>query len=249
MQIIYIIMALIVLLSPSASMAKDACVGECSSCHSLSINEASELIRPLDLTVRSVALSPLRGLFEVTAERDGKEGLIFIDFAKKFIMQGVMVSVESLKSGATKILQKNDIPKLLRVNSVLMGNRDAPKQLVVFSDPDCPYCRKLHAELLKLVKDEDLAVYIKPYPMDIHPGAYKKAQLILESGSLDVLNKAFAGEDLPDPKDVNNRAAVDDVISLAKSLELQGTPAILLPGGKIEIGFRSVETLKRLLKN
>ena len=247
MRFFKLIIILCLLIAPVISEAKESCAGDCTSCHSLSVKEAGELVKSLNVNVKSVVLSPMHGFFEVTGERDGKEGLIFVDFAKKYLMQGVMVKIADLKSAPSKSTEKSDVNKLLRLTAILMGNGKASKQMVVFSDPDCPFCRKMHQELQKLVSESDIAVYVKPYPLEIHPEAYKKAQSILESNSLDVLNKAFAGEDVPSPKDVNNKAAVEDIIGLAKSLGIKGTPAILLPNGKIEIGFRSASELKKLM--
>ncbi len=244
-----LVIILVTLLYPKLSMAKEGCAGDCFSCHSLSIKEAAELTLPLNVKVKSVSPSPIAGLFKVSAEQDGKEGIIFVDFAKKYLMQGVMAKVDDLKVTPVKIKEKPDVSKLMSVNSVLIGNPKASKQIFVFSDPDCPFCRAMHAELLQLVADMDIAVYIKPFPADIHPGAYEKSQTILEMNSLEILNKAFAGEEIPHPKDVNNKSAIEDVIGLAKSLGIKGTPAILLPNGKIEVGFRNVASLKKMLRD
>ena len=228
-------------------MAKEKCGGDCYSCHSLGVKEATELTSPLNVTVKSVTPSPLNGLFEVKAERDGKEGIIFVDFAKKYLMQGVMVKIEDLKTGQAHKSISRDVSKLLMLNSVLIGNANASKQLFVFSDPDCPFCRQTHDELMRLVKNGDIAVFVKPYPLENHPAAYDKARVILESNSLESLNKIFAGEKVLAPVHPSSKAAVDDIIGLAKSLGIKGTPAFLLPNGKIEVGFRNAATLKKLI--
>ncbi|MDO9308975.1 MAG: DsbC family protein [Deltaproteobacteria bacterium] len=247
MIIFPLIVFVCVVLLPVVSMAKENFSGDCSSCHTLSIKEAGELTSALNVTVKSVVLSPVNGLFEVRAERDGKEGLIFIDYGKKYLMQGVMVKIDDLKAGQTSKPPRQDVSKLLRLNSVILGNSNASKQLFVFSDPDCPFCRQMHDELRQLVADNDIAVYIKPYPVETHPGAYDKSRAILESNSVEMLDKAFAGEEVPTPKDPLSKAAVDDIIGLAKSLGIKGTPAFLLPNGNIEVGFRSAAALKKMI--
>jgi thiol:disulfide interchange protein DsbC len=77
------------------------CKKDCFACHSLSIQEATEIVRPLGVVVRKVMQSPILGIFEVLAERDGKEGLIFVDYGKKHLMQGVMVKVSDLDAAST----------------------------------------------------------------------------------------------------------------------------------------------------
>jgi len=236
-----------VLSVPTLSSAKDRCSGDCASCHNLTLKEAGEITAPLGVKVKAVALAPIRGLFELLAERDGKEGLVYVDFSKKHLMQGVIIKADDLKSGQRKILEKSDVLRLMKVHSVVMGNPKAAKEIFVLTDPDCPFCRQFHVELQKLVAEVDVAVYVKPYPLEIHPEAYKKAQSILESGSLELLNKAFSGGEIPPPKDPTNKEAVEEIIGLAKSLGINGTPAILLPNGKKEVGFRSAAEIKRML--
>ena len=247
MRLFSLIIVVCVALLPVISMAKEKCGGDCYSCHSLSIKEAGELTRPLDVTVKSVVPSPVKGLFEVKAERDGKEGVILIDFAKRYLMQGVMVKTDDLKSVQARKPSQQEASQLLRMNSILLGNSNASKEIFVFSDPDCPFCRQMHDELRQLVTDKEIAVYVKPYPLDIHPGAYEKARAILESNSVEMLNKAFVGEEIPAPVDPLSKSAVDDIIGLAKSLGIKETPAFLLPNGKLEVGFRSAAALKKMI--
>ena len=99
MRVFFPIIVACMVLLPVVSMAKEKCGGDCYSCHSLSIKEAGDLTKPLNVTVKSVAPSPINGLFEVKAVRDGKEGLVFIDFGKRYLMQGVMVKIDDLKTG------------------------------------------------------------------------------------------------------------------------------------------------------
>ena len=238
---------------PSVVVAKENCGGECSACHTLSVKEAAEFTKALGVTVKSVAHSPMGGMFEVRAERDGKEGLIFVDFGKRYLMQGVMVKIDDLKTADLKkgpVGKSTDMEvasRLLRMNSIVMGNPKAAKQLVVFTDPDCPFCSRLHGELKKLVAEMDVAVYVKMYPLPSHPDAYRKARVILGKHSLELLDKAFSGERIPAPSDSDKGEPVDDTIELAKSLGIKGAPAILLPNGKIEVGYKDAATLKKLI--
>jgi len=236
------------------SMDKDNPKRDCTLCHSLSSAEASKLLAPLNVTVKSVQHSPVKGLFEVSAERSGKSGLIFVDYGKKHVMQGVMVRVEDLaKAGTLKktMLEEDNkatLSRLLRTNSVLLGNSKASRQIVVFSDPDCSYCRKMHVELQKLVQETDIAVYIKLFPLPAHPDAYGKSRVILGHNSIELLNRAFSGEQIPAPGDTDSREPVEETIRLAASLGIKGTPALLLPNGRIEVGYKDVATLKRLIE-
>lgn len=253
--LLLVALTLPLMVSTVFSMDRENPKRDCSLCHSLTSTEASRLLTPLGVSVKSVQHSSLRGLFEVSAERNGKSGLIFVDYGKKHVMQGVMVRVEDLVNmvGTSKntVLEEENkatLSRLLRTNSILLGNPKALQQIVVFSDPDCPFCRKMHAELQKLVQEMDIAVYIKLFPLPAHPDAFGKSQVILGHNSIDLLNKAFSGERIPAPGSTDSREPVEETIRLAASLGIKGTPALLLPNGKIEVGYKDAATLKRLIE-
>jgi len=131
-----------------------------------------------------------------------------------------------------------------------MGNTSGKKRLIVFTDPDCTFCERLHGELKKLVVLEpDLAIYIKMFPLKMHPEAYSKSRVILGANSLELLEKAFSGEKMPEPGDKDLKTPVDETIKLAESLGIDGTPALLLPGGLLISGARDAASLQKLLKD
>lgn len=197
-----------VIASPLFAMAKEGCGGECTSCHTLTQQDATDLLKKVDVTVKSVKQAPSRGLFELLVEKEGRQGVIFIDYGKKHLIQGAMVNLESLQPVAAhmqdiqqpKQITSLDVKTIPVSNAITIGNPRASKHLYVFTDPDCPYCRKAHLELKKLAKiAPDVAIDIMLFPLQMHPDAYGKSRAILESRSLDVLDKAFEGKEVPSP--------------------------------------------------
>jgi thiol:disulfide interchange protein DsbC len=129
-----------------------------------------------------------------------------------------------------------------------MGDPAAAKKLVVFTDPECPYCSKLHAELKKLVAvNRDVAVYLKLFPLKSHPNAYAKAQVILENGSLSMLEESYAGRKLPAPGPRNTGAVLDETIKLAASLGIDATPTIIFPDGSLAEGYMDAAQIRKRL--
>lgn len=74
---------------------------DCTGCHTLTRQEAAQLLRSLGVQVKEVKAAPIKGMFEVLAERDGKQGLIYIDFSKQYIMQGILALLTSTEPVAT----------------------------------------------------------------------------------------------------------------------------------------------------
>jgi len=245
-------------ISPAFAMDKEGHGNDCTLCHSLSIKEASELLKATGGTVKSIKYAPVKGMYELLVEKDGKQGLIYIDFEKKRLMQGFIIDLATLQPVAAHTKQDMpqqkqpaslDVKTIPLENSIVMGNPKGSKKLYVFTDPDCPYCRKFHAELQTLAKTSpDVAIYIIPFPLPMHPGAYDKARAILEAKSRDVLDNAFAGNEIPKPAQDASKARIDANIKFGNANGITGTPTFVLPDGKIVVGGRDAETLKKMLE-
>ena len=235
------------------AMAKDGCGGDCTSCHSLTEKEAGAILHWLG-TVKSVKQSPVRGLFELRLERDGKEAVAYMDYGKKNLVAGQIFDIAARQpatseiTGQSKKTESVDVDKIPLANALIIGNPKGTKKLYVFTDPDCPYCAKLHGELKKLVTLEpDLAIYIKMFPLKMHPQAYDKARVILGKKSLELLDAAFAGDTLPAPVPSDFASAVDDSIKFAESIGVSSTPTLVLADGRMMPGFMDAAALQKLL--
>lgn len=247
----------LIVTSPSFAMAKEGCGGECASCHKLSENDANALLKKTGLNVKSVKQSPSKGLFEILVEKDNKQGVVFIDYGKKHLMQGMIIDLESLQPVSAhaqdlpqpKQITSVDVTTIPADKAVVMGNPKGSKKLYVFTDPDCPYCRKGHEELKKLAKiAPDVAIYVMLFPLPMHPAAYDKSRTVFETMSHDLLDKAFEGKDIPKPTKESSKKAIDEIVKFANANGISGTPTMIMPDGKIEVGMRDAETLKKMLE-
>ena len=82
---------------------------------------------------------------------------------------------------------------------------------------------------------KDIAFYIKLYPLPMHKEAYNKAKAIVCEKSLSLLDDAFDKKTLPAPK--CETTVVDDNIKLAQKLGISGTPALIMPDGRLVPGY------------
>jgi thiol:disulfide interchange protein DsbC len=248
--------AIIFTTAPAFAMGSGGCGGECITCHSLTGKEAAALLAKTGVTVKSVKQSPSRGMFEVMVEKDSKQGVVLIDYGKKNLFQGVIVSLDTLKPVSAfsqdiaqpKQVTSVDVTKIPAGKALIMGNPKGTRKMYVFSEPDCPYCRKGHDELKKLVAlDPDLAIHIMLFPLPMHPTAYDKSRSLLEAKSLDLMDKAFAGKNIPKPAKKSSKKALDEIIAFATANGISATPTVVMPNGKVVIGISDAVTLKRML--
>ena len=114
--------------------------GNCKTCHRLTMEEAQNLLQGgPELKVIDVIDSPLKGLWEVNFEAQGRKGLVYIDYGKKFIIAGNIFS-SSTKQNLTQerlsYLNRVDPSTIDLKDALVLGKRDARYKVIVFDDPD-----------------------------------------------------------------------------------------------------------------
>ncbi len=237
-----LIIMLSLFLVPLASHAFPPKKGDkpCIECHKLDKKEAETIVRKVVPTgvVTDVKMSPIKGVWQIDVDAgEGKHGALYLDFSKKYLVAGQVVPVEAIGKP-----RKVDVSKIPLDNAIVLGSRDAAKKVIVFTDPDCPYCRNLHPIMKQLVaKHKDIAFYLILNPLPMHKDAFKKTQAILCSKSVDMLDEAFAGKPVPEPTCPAD--LVEKNIALARSFEFNGTPTLVRDDGIVLSGYLPEEKL------
>lgn len=258
-----ILLSLLFFLIPVAGILKTStepqafggCGDDCSSCHKLSPSEAEGILKQggvpelRDVRVISINQAPARGLWEVYIEKGGKKGVLYLDFSKKFIIVGQIFELKSSKNITQERfldLNRVDITKIPLNDALIMGDRAAKYRVIVFTDPDCPFCGKLHRELkLVLEKRNDIVFYIKLFPLPNHKDAYWKAKSIQCSKSLKLLEDNFEGKTPPRPTCETD--IIDKNIKLGQEIGVSSTPTIILPDGRLIPGAIPSDKLIELI--
>ena len=215
--------------------------GDCASCHKLDKKEADILIKKLNpaLTALEVKQLPVKGLWQIEVDAgEGKRGALLLDYAKKhFIILSQLIPIDTIGKPRT-----TDFSKLPLKDAVVMGAKGAKKKIVVFTDPDCPYCRKLHEEMKQVIeKRKDIAFYMILYPLPMHKDAYKKAQAVLCKKSQALLDDAFSGKPVPEP--ACGKEQVEKNLALARELDINGTPTLIREDGTMLSAFLPADKL------
>lgn len=226
--------------------------GKCADCHSLSKEQAKDVLSSLNtpLEIESVELSQVPGLWDIVVKRpDGPKVLVYLDFSLKYLIQGDVLQLAS-KENITKsrIVELNpvDVSSIPTEDALVMGNPKAKHKIIVFDDPECPFCQKLQVAMKEVVKKRsDVAFLIKLLPLDIHPKAYEKAKTILCEKSLELLEKSLAKEDLPPASCETDQ--IEKNRALAIKLRVGSTPTLIFPDGRAMPGFKSADDILKAL--
>ncbi len=249
------IFALILLLLagavPALAFTADGCgAGSCASCHSLDKDEAGKILGGLVDKVNKVEFAEVPGMWLVEVEKGANKLPIYIDFSKKYVLSGSVIRLADkgdISQERYARMNKVDVKRIPVEDALLLGRKDAKIRVIVFTDPECPFCKKLHDELKEVVRrDPEIAFLIKLFPLKMHPKAYDKAKSIVCARSLELLEASFAGKPLP-PATCNGKA-VDQTLALGPELGIQSTPTLVLPNGLVLPGFKTADDLIKRIR-
>lgn len=250
MKVFMILVLLATLATPGYAFMKNGCgSGKCEDCHSLSKKEAGSLLKGGVDRVLSVEQAAIPGLWEVEVERGGRKFPVYIDYSKSYVFSGNIIRLKdhmNITSERQAEFNRVDVSKIPVEDALVLGNPKAKKRVIVFTDPKCPYCKRMHAQLKKVVaEDPNVAFLLKMFPLKIHPGSYTVAQAIVCNHSLSMLEDSFAGRPVPPP--LCETKVVDENLALGHKLGIHSTPTLVFPDGRVMPGYKTAAQLLQLL--
>jgi thiol:disulfide interchange protein DsbC len=221
----------------------------CTDCHSLSKEEAGFLLGAGADRVLQVEEAEMPGVWAVEVEKGGRKYPVYINYSKTHLLRGEVLRLkdgENLTKLRMADLNRIDVSRIPLADALVVGDPRAEKKVIVFTDPQCHFCAKLHGELPEVVaRDPGIAFYIKMLPLAMHPDAYSIAKSVVCNGSLELLEDSFADKPVPPP--LCRAEAVDVTIALARELGIRSTPTLVLPDGRPFSGYKKADQLLKLL--
>jgi thiol:disulfide interchange protein DsbC len=195
------------------------------------------------IRIDGIQPAPMPGLFEVRFQtRDGPQLLYTDGNANFFFVEGSIIDVKSGRNLTEERLLKlsaiefSALPLDLAVK-IQRGN--GKRVLAMFTDPYCPYCRRLEQSLLQI---DDITVYVFMYPV-IRPDYADHSRAVWCSPDRAKAWLELAANETPrvPAGGANCANPVDKVIELGKALRVTGTPTLYFAngeraGGGMEIG-------------
>jgi thiol:disulfide interchange protein DsbC len=194
--------------------------------------------------ITSVKPTPYSGLFEVYLD----DQLVYVDAKGQYVITGDVIDLKNrtnLTQARLNQLQAIKWDSLPFGNALKTVKGNGARKLVVFSDVDCPYCRKLEAELSKV---DNITVYTFLYPIEgLHPRAIQMSKQIWCAPDR---NKAWDEYITSKAVPVNDGKCanpVDATIALGQKLKVSGTPTLFFANGQRVPGMVPAAQLEKLL--
>ena len=193
--------------------------------------------------------SPVPGLYQTTIE--GVSGYVSAD--GRYFIVGDMLDLKSrtnVTEDGRKAKRRALLEKVVPGEAIVFGPSNPRYTIMVFTDADCPYCRKLHGELEQL-ESQGIAVRYMAFPRS---GPNTKswrtmAAVWCANDREDALTRATRGDEVS----VKAGSACSDAViarhyALGQQLGIPGTPMIVLSDGTSLGGYMSPDKLLAALK-
>jgi thiol:disulfide interchange protein DsbC len=183
--------------------------------------------------IGSVNRTPYFGLFELQLD----DQLVYTDLKTTYVFVGNIYEA-STKRNMTEARQRQmnrvpvaNLPMQLAFKRV-KGN--GARQLVVFSDADCPFCARLEQELKNV---DNVTIWTFLFPIDqLHPDAARKSKIIwCSADKVKSWDEFFASGKLPDNAG-ECQNPVDATQALGASLKINATPTLIFADGSVVPG-------------
>jgi thiol:disulfide interchange protein DsbC len=200
--------------------------------------------------VESITKTPYLGLYEMLV--DGE--VVYTDPDFNYLIVGSLIETKT-KINLTDARQREIEDKKLKSLAfpfeqlpfdlaIKKVKGDGSRKVAVFSDPDCPFCRKLEKDIEKVT---DVTIYIFLFPIEqLHPKAPEMSRAIwCAPDRLKAWNEYMLKGVVPKSPKCDN--PVEKIVAYGQSKKINGTPTIFFADGKRVPGAIPAERFEELL--
>lgn len=185
------------------------------------------------------------GLYELLVN----DQIVYADEKGTFVIQGTLVDLKTGKNVTaerrTELTKINfdELPLNLAMKTV-KGN--GKRKLAIFSDPDCPFCRRLENDLKKV---SDVTIYTFLYPIEsLHPQAVERSKAIwCSKDKVKAWDDYMLNNVAPQPPAANCDAPIAKIAELGQKYKINGTPTLFFANGRKVPGAIPPDQLESLL--
>jgi len=194
--------------------------------------------------VSHVAKSNVLGLYEAMVG----DRLVYTDSKVSYLFLGEIIDIERMVSLTGERMQKlrvlpwSELPLDLAIKLV---RGKGEREVAIFSDADCPFCKRLESEL----KDMDnITMYTFLMPIDsLHPDAGRKSKMIWCSADRAKAYYDLMLQNVMPTSDANCDTPVEKVVALGQKYRINATPTMVFRDGRIVSGALPRDALEKEL--
>jgi thiol:disulfide interchange protein DsbC len=176
--------------------------------------------------VRSVTPAPVGGLYEVLVGND----VFYTDSTGKYLIQGEIIELATGKNITEQRqadLNRIKWTDLAQANAMKTVRGNGSRQLAVFSDPNCGYCKRLEKSLQQL---DNVTIYTYLIPILGPDSLQKSKQIWCAADPYKAYMDWMINGTAPNGKS-DCATPLDKNMAYAKSYGITGTPTLFFTDG------------------
>jgi thiol:disulfide interchange protein DsbC len=191
--------------------------------------------------VDAVAKTPYLGLYEVRMDSE----IIYTDEKMNYIFSGNIIDAKNMQNLTEKRLRDltsikwDNLPLDTAVKTV-RGN--GKRVLAVFSDPNCPYCKRFEKDLARI---NDITVYTFLYPILSQDSTEKSKAVWCSADKSKAWNDLMLNGTVPAAARCDT--PIERTLELGRKHRVNGTPTLFFANGERVSGAVPQDQLEKLL--
>ncbi len=206
---------------------------------------------PGQFEVESVQpLKELPSVCEVVL-RVGTQPIIFYTSKDgKYVLAGNLIDLAN-KQNLTHVRQQEfmrlsqDLLKELQNHTdFVFGKVGSQKYIYLWTDPDCPFCKRSEPIVEKWAIDRGVEVRVILFPLPIHPQAFvKSVALVCDKKGWEEYKSGYNSNNQCE----DGKKKIESNLKLAEKYGINGTPTFIGMNGKIHVGLPTEQDLDKLI--
>jgi thiol:disulfide interchange protein DsbC len=196
----------------------------------------------LSTQVVSVRKTPT-GLYEVVAENE----VFYVDAAVNYLVAGRIIDIkthEDLTQARRDEVLRIDFKSLPFDHAVKSVRGDGSRMLVVFADPNCPYCKRLEKDLETL---DNVTMYTFLYPILSPDSVDKSVAIWCATDRTAAWSSTMLSGKAPKLEGAACKNPVDSNLELGKKLQITATPTLVFSDGHRVAGAMPIDRVETLM--
>lgn len=182
----------------------------------------------------TIAESPLPGILQVRLGSD----IVYMTDDGRYLLQGRVLDLDTrqdITDQAKSAIRQELIDGIDYDKLISYGAEDSEFEIIVFTDVDCGYCRRLHQQVEEY-NDAGIRISYAAFPRaGIGSETFRKMTSVWCSDDQQAAMDLAKGGGTPEPEECD--APVAEQYQLGQSVGVTGTPALVTPGGDLIPGY------------
>lgn len=193
------------------------------------------------LKIENLEKTAMNGLYSGTLDNQ----VVYIGEDAEHIFVGSMIRLKDQRNLTKDLVMQNnrirwsDLPLQDAIKTV-KGN--GKRQIAVFSDPNCPYCKQLEQNLSQL---NNVTIYTFLYPLKTQ--SVTPSKQVWCSANRSYAWKNLISNNVAPQANANCTTSVERNLALGERLKIQGTPTLFFANGLKVTGAQSAAQIEQVL--